>query len=355
VARFLGQIWVRFGLAIAAAVLMTAAVLAATLTVLESLGLDGPVSVIDVPLAAGLALCLPAGLGLGFWLSRAVTLPLHSMAEAAQRIAQGDLAVRAEPGRDRGEIADMVRHFNAMTDALARLERDRKATAAAVSHELRTPLTILCARLHAVADGVIAIDTAECGALLEQAEHLNRLVDDLHTLSLADAGRLPLRLAAVDLVSLARDTLARHGQRLAAHGISAEVAAELPAAWVQGDEDRLRQVLTNLIENTTRYASSGGWLEVRVGVDAGAGGEPGSVWLAVNDAGRGIDDAMLPRLFRRFGDPEHPRAPAAGGSGLGLSVVQMLVQQHGGSIAVRRSARGGASFVIHLPEAASSG
>jgi signal transduction histidine kinase len=355
VARFLGLIWFRFGLAIAAAVLMTVAALAITVGLYGGAGGSGGnawLSDEKLPLLGSLALCLPLGLALGFWLSRALTLPLRSMAEAAQRIAEGDLSVRAQPGGERGEMADMVRHFNAMTDALARLERDRKATAAAISHELRTPLTILCARLHAASDGVIELDNGACRGLLDQAEHLNRLVSDLHTLSLADAGRLSLRLAPLDLVELTRDTLQRHALRLTQHGIEAQVNTPLSSAWVDADEDRLRQVLTNLIENATRHAGSGGWLELGVHP---APGLAQALLLTVSDAGPGLPDHMRQQLTRRFGDPGHPRAPAPGGSGLGLSIVQMLVQQHGGSIAVQTSARGGVRFEIRLPLAASTG
>ncbi len=400
-ARFLGRIWVRFGLWTAATVLLTTGVLTAGAYLFAEVQFRGferelPAAVraelrqlIDtdqedspraleiytkywkgdllfgdkVSLLVGLAACLPVGLFVGFWVSRALTLPLASMAEAAQRIAQGDLAVRAEPGRESGEMAEMVRHFNDMTAALEAFERERKATTAAISHELRTPLTILRARLHAACDGVIQASPAELHQWLDQAEHLGRLVDDLHTLSMADAGRLSLHLAPVDLVALARETLQRHGPRLAQSGFAVELKADVASAIVDADADRLRQVMTNLVENALRHAQSGHWLALQVSHEPPAQGAPqaarGSAVLSISDAGPGISAAARRRLFQRFaegtpaGSGEGGRGGESGsvlaGSGLGLSIVHTLVQRHGGSIDAKVSARGGTCFTIRLP------
>lgn len=192
-ARGLDRIWVRFGLSIAATLLATVCVLGVSMTLFAEVQFRNfhktlPVPVLreledlnardleDSPraleiysqygfgdlllgerwsLLIGLIASLPFGLIAGFWVSRQVTLPVASVAQAAQMVAQGHFSVRAKAGRYRGEMADMVRDFNQMTDSLEGLERERKATAAAISHELRTPLAVLQARLHAVCDGVI--------------------------------------------------------------------------------------------------------------------------------------------------------------------------------------------------------
>ena len=388
-ARALDRIWVRFGLWIAATVMATMGILAGSVylfaeTQYRSFEGSLPEAVRaelrelvnrdeeDSPraleiygkywkgdllfgeklsLLVGLAVCLPFGLIAGFWVSRTVTLPLGSMATVAQRIAQGDLSVRAEPGSTRGEMAEMVRHFNDMTDALEAFERERKATAAAISHELRTPLTILRARLHAAVDGVIVPGESEFRQLLDQAEHLGRLVDDLHTLSMADAGRLSLHRQPMDLVALVRATLDRHAPRLSQAGFEARVVTTLPVAMIEGDEDRLRQVISNLIENALRHAPAGRWLELGVSKDADGSterGTPSMVLLTVSDAGPGLSQQARQQMFQRFSRPDHPRAKG-GGSGLGLSIVHMLVGQHGGRIGVDESARGGTRFTIGLP------
>lgn len=386
----MGRIWVRFGLWIAATVLMTVALLAASMLLFGQMQYrnfarslpPGVRQELDelvahdleespralaiyslywrgdllfgekLSLLAGLAVCLPFGLFAGFWVSRTVTLPLGSMAAAAKRIGQGDLTVRAAVPSDLGEMAEMVRRFNDMADALERFERERKVTTAAISHELRTPLTILRARLHAACDGVIVPTDAEFRHLLDQAEHLGRLVDDLHTLSMAEAGRLPLQREPLDLVELARDALDRHGMRLTQRGIEADFDAGVATAIVHGDKDRLRQVLANLIENASRHAQSGGWLQIGVH-QAAAGVAEGAVpraVLTVSDAGPGLSEAVREHMFRRFSDPHGQSSRAThGGSGLGLSIVHMLVTQHGGEVSVDASARGGTRFTISLP------
>lgn len=382
-ARPLDRIWVRFGLWIAATVLVTIGILGASvllfselqyrgfygslptnvqqeLTVLQDSDQEDSPRAMEIygqywhgdllfgekwSLLIGLLVCLPFGLAAGFWVSRFVTLPLASMAEAAQRVALGDFSVRAEPGRDRGEMADMVNDFNHMTDALEQLERERKATAAAVSHELRTPLAVLRARLHAVCDGVIPADGAEFRGLLDQVEHLGRLVDDLHMLSMADAGGLSLQNQAVDLAALVQDTVDGYASRLAEHGIVPELDIGRAQAWVHADPDRMRQVISNLTENVLRYARDGAWLGLRLRSDAATG----MVVLTISDAGTGLPADVRQNLFQRFQRSDHSRSRATGGSGLGLSIVHMLVVRQGGSVAVDRSARGGTRFTICLP------
>ena len=288
----------------------------------------------------GLVVCLPIGLGVGFWVSRIVTLPLASMAEAAQRVAVGDFSVRAEPGRAKGEIVGMVRDFNLMIDALEGLERDRKATAAAVSHELRTPLAVLRARLHAVCDGVIDANEAEFRRLLGEVEHLGRLVDDLHTLSVAEAGRLSLQREALELGALVEDTLTGMEPRIAERGMVLEWVPAKSDVWVRLDRDRMRQVLTNLLENVVRHASQGGWLQVAMAV------EGDEAVLSVADDGPGLPDDMRHNPFRRFQKPLHGHTE---GVGLGLSIVQALVMQQGGQVSAADRPGGGTVFTVHLP------
>ncbi len=384
-ARGLSRIWVRFGLAIAATVLVTMAVLGTSVVLssqwqyrnfqsklppnvreeidtLQRADLQSSPRALEIysrywggdPLFGekwtliSLLVCLPFGLVGGFWVSRQLTQPLASMAEAAQRIALGDFSVRAEPVRVHGEMAEMVRHFNQMTDALEQLERERKATAAAISHELRTPLAVLRARLHAVCDGVIPADLQESGKLLEQVEHLGRLVDDLHTLSMADAGRLSLQIQELDLVALARDTLADYASRLALHQIKADLRSAQAQVLVHADKDRMRQVLLNLVENALRHAHVGGWLEVALQPQTDADGKRWAL-LSVSDAGPGLPEDVRRHVFQRFQRCDNSRSRATGGSGLGLSIVHTLVARQGGSISVAVSARGGTCFTVRLP------
>lgn len=377
-ARGLDRIWIRFGLIIAATVLVTMAILGASvfaiaeyqyrsfyrtlpsgvqheLDALNDQDLEDSPRAVEIygqywkgdllfgekwSLVIGLVVCLPFGLIGGLWVSRIVTLPVASVAEAARRIAQGDLAVRAEAGKHGGEMSDMVRDFNRMTDALEALERERKATAAAMSHELRTPLAVLRARLHAICDGVIPSDAAENRKLLQQVEHLARLVGDLHTLSVADAGRLSMHDEEVDLVALLDDVLAMHATHIADHGIQAELHTAVDRLDIRLDPDRMRQVMTNLVENALRHAADGGWLALGVAL------EHGHAVVTVSDDGPGLPETVRRNLFQRF-----QRPPQAGtdGTGLGLSIVHMLVMLQGGTVEAGASARGGTCFTVRLP------
>ncbi|KAF1047901.1 MAG: Signal transduction histidine-protein kinase BaeS [Xylophilus sp.] len=376
----LDKIWVRFGLSVAATVLATMALLAVSVAVfsewqyrdfyrtlpqavqvelddLEDRDLEDSPRAMQIygqywrgdllfgekwSLVVGLVVCLPFGLAVGFWVSRLVTLPVASVAEAATRVATGDFSVRAQAGRYGGEMGEMVRHFNEMTDALEASERERRATAASISHELRTPLAVLRARLHAIVDGVIEADAAEFRTLLDQVEYLGRLVGDLHTLSMADAGQLSLRHDHVDLAALVREVAASHAARLADHGMALELQApdRDGAATIEADPDRMRQIVVNLIENALRHAGAGGWLGVGVAVQGR------SAVLTVSDAGPGLPQRMRARPFERF---QHAPGQRSEGSGLGLSIVHALTVRQGGTIEAGASERGGARFTVTFP------
>ncbi|WP_370678535.1 sensor histidine kinase [Comamonas sp. GB3 AK4-5] len=375
--RLLDRIWVRFGLAVAVAIAVTLAVLTTSLLLFWKLeearfyrtlpaevrveydqlvaqGLDEGPRAMQIygeywrgdpwgserfALLFALMLGLPFGLATGFWVSRLVTQPLASMAEAATRVAVGDFAVRAEGGHARGEMAEMVRDFNHMIDSLEALDRERRMTVASLSHELRTPLAVLSARLHAIVDGVIPGSDEEMKGLLQQSLHLGRLVTDLHTISLVSAGRLSLHSERLDLANLVQEELARFDTRLQEKGFEVDIQLPADAVPVRADLNRMRQIVGNLLENCLRYAVSGRWIGVVLTT------RDGQVTLEFSDAGPGLPDTMRERPFQRF-----PNQPGGrhNGSGLGLSIVQSLVELQGGRVEVGTSARGGACIRIHF-------
>lgn len=375
--RLLDRIWVRFGLTVAVAIAVTLAVLSTSLLVfwrleegkfyralpvevrveydeLVAQGLDEGPRAMQIygeywhgdpwgserfALVFALMLGLPFGLATGFWASRLVTKPLASMAEAATRVAEGDLSVRADGGHARGEMAEMVRGFNHMIDSLEALDRERRVTVASLSHELRTPLAVLSARLHAIVDGVIPGSEEEMQGLLQQSLHLGRLVTDLHTISLASAGRLSLHCERLDMVGLVQEELERFGTRLKGKGFEVDIRLPAEAVLVQVDQSRMQQIIGNLLENCLRYAGSGRWIGVVLTA------ESGRATLEFSDAGPGLPDTMRERPFQRF-----PNQPGGrhNGSGLGLSIVQTLVELQGGHVEVDTSARGGACVRVHF-------
>ena len=244
----------------------------------------------------------------------------------------------------------MIEAFNGMVDSLETLEAERLATAASISYELRTPLTVLQARLHAICDGVIDGGPAEMKTLLAQVEHLGRLVGDLHTLSMADAGQLSLRRERIDLATLVGEVVDELRPQLQ-HSQMA-LSLELPmqdgngSTDIRADADRLRQITTNLINNALRHASSGHWLGVKVQTTQDAQGETW-VKLDISDAGPGLAVDLQDRPFQRFA--QVPGKRRREGSGLGLSIVKALVTSQGGTVSTGPSERGGALFTVQFP------
>lgn len=384
----LNRIWVRFGLWITAAVLLAIASLAigvlafselqyrefyrhlpspvkSELETLKSQDLEDSPRALQIyseywegdrlfgekwSLVIGLAVSLPFGMAVGFWISRRITSPLASMVEVAARVERGDLSFRAVKGHAHGEMAEMIDAFNGMVNSLEALEAERLATAASISHELRTPLTVLQARLHAICDGVIESDQAEMKTLLAQVEHLGRLVDDLHTLSMADAGQLSLRKERIDLATLVGNVVEELHPQLQKQDMT--LSLDLPmqegdgSTDIRADTDRLRQITTNLISNVLCHASSGQWLGIRVFTDKDLHEQPW-VTLEVSDAGPGLAIDMQDRPFQRFA--QVPGKRRREGSGLGLSIVKALVISQGGTVSTGTSERGGALFTVRFP------
>lgn len=272
--------------------------------------------------------------------------PLSAVSRAARQVAGGDLSARAllpvgEQRRLRyvrnDEAARLVHDFNAMAASLERLETERQATAATIAHELRTPLAVLQARLAALRDGVFALDAREVQLLAQQTDLLARLVEDLRTLSLADAGKLTLYPHTCDLSALVKDVVESFEPRAAAKGVRLEVCvAEMTLI---GDAARLRQVVANLLDNALRFAPEAGSVEVRLQKD-----EVG-VSLLVRDTGLGFGESDRVRVFERFYGADADRS----GSGLGLTIVRSLVELHGGRVEAMNAPEGGALLQVSLP------
>ncbi|MFC5846765.1 sensor histidine kinase [Deinococcus petrolearius] len=304
-------------------------------------------SLVQVGLVAALA-----SAALAFWLSRRLARPITAVSQAARRLAQGDLAVRA-PWPPSGsqmpwasgerEIIDLARSFNEMAEGLQALERERQQAVADIAHELRTPIAVMQARLDALEDGVYPLNTDQIALLSTQTQLLTRLVGDLRTLTLADAGRLALKLRDTELGHLAAEVVGGLQDQAARQGVQLDVLA--PSAPLRADPDRVRQVVTNLVENALRHARA----QVRVQVEPGEG----AVTLLVDDDGSGIPVGSREAVFTRFTRLDESRARDTGGSGLGLAIVQALAQAHGGAARAEESPLGGARLSVTFPYAQS--
>ena len=226
-----------------------------------------------------------------------------------------------------------------MAERLDRSREDRRALLADVTHELRTPLTVVAGGIEAMLDGVHPMDEDHLAPLLAETAVMDRLLDDLRTLSLAEAGALPLHRELVDLRSLADEVVAAHRPRAEAGGVTLGATGDRPVV-TSVDPVRVREILGNLVANAVRHTPAGGTVTVEVGTDGG------EALLVVRDTGEGIAAADLPRVFDRF----HRRADS-GGSGLGLAIVRDLAAAHGGSVAVESDGvQGrGSTFRVRLP------
>jgi signal transduction histidine kinase len=284
-----------------------------------------------------------AGMIAGVILSRMLSAPLQALAAGARAIAGRDLAHRV-PVRGSAEMRIVAESFNEMAGQLEQAEALRRQLLTDVAHELRNPVHVLRGNLQAILDGVYPLNEEELSRLLGQTEHLARLVNDLHELSLAEAHQLPLHKRPVDLGELTKDAVAVFRPLAAAQGIDlrVELLGAPPVAEV--DPDRVRQTLQNLLSNALRHTPAGG--HIRVSVTARAV----QAEIAVSDSGVGIAPEHLPQVFNRFFRTDGARDRESGGAGLGLAIAKAIVEAHGGALRAESAGLGrGSTFVVTLP------
>jgi len=263
--------------------------------------------------------------------------PVDDLLGAAERLGRGDYDVRVTPGGPR-ELRMLGDTINDVAVRLASSEEQRRRFLADVTHELRTPLAVLQSGIEAQIDGIHPRDERHLGSLLEETQVLGRLVDDLHTLALADAGRLALHYERTHPSALVADAVDGHATLAARKGVAvvSSVADDVPEVDV--DPSRIRQVLANLLSNAVRHTPAGGEVGVRVTA------EGDDVRFVVVDSGPGFPADSLATVFDRF-----TRSADSRGSGLGLSIARDLVVTHGGSISAANADTGGAAIGFTVP------
>jgi two-component system sensor histidine kinase BaeS len=274
-------------------------------------------------------------------LARHFTRPLRQLSRAAHRLTQQQYDIEVDSGR-RDEFGALARDIGELSRTLAQNTTARQRWFADISHELRTPLAVLSGEIDAVLDGVRPLERERIVSLQQEVLHLQRLVDDLYVLARADLGALHYRKHAFDLAALLRERVDAAQPGFAQGGL--HVDAQLPGRFeFVGDEDRLQQLVDNLLANSCRYTATGG--TVRVALAA----QGRQAEIVVEDSAPGVPEAALPKLFDHLFRVDAARSRAAGGAGLGLAIGKRIVEAHGGHIAATHSALGGLRITVRLP------
>jgi signal transduction histidine kinase len=282
---------------------------------------------------------------LGVVLAQSLTQPLQELKDATQAMSRGQLG-RQVPIRTRDELGELAESFNTMSVKLAHENQLRRQMTADIAHDLRTPLSVLSGYIEAMRDGVLKPQPERFETMYHEIEHLKHLVEDLRTLSLADAGELPLQLQPLqpgDLLKRAQEFF-RHPAELLLVELSVEVEQGLPD--LMADVERMMQVMENIISNALRYSQPGEAIELK------AAAREGGVVLIVQDHGKGISPEDLPNIFNRFYRGDKARSVDQEESGLGLAIARAIVQAHGGEISVESKLGAGTTFTIYLPQSA---
>jgi signal transduction histidine kinase len=294
------------------------------------------------PLAIAAAAIAAAAILTTLLLSRRLLGPVEQLTAAATAMTAGDLARRVIV-RGSDEIATLSASFNAMADALGRAQHLRQTMTGDIAHEFRTPLTNIRCTVESLADGMIDASPDVFASMQEEIQLLQRMIDDLQDLALADLGELRLHRATIDPAHAAAASVRAMEREATARGVDL-VARTSAVVAILADGDRVQQVLRNLIRNAIVHTPRGGVVVVSV---AAAG--PDAVAFTVQDTGSGIAAEHLPELFQRFYRVDSSRSRDTGGAGLGLAIVQSLALAHGGRVAVSSVPGKGSEFRVILP------
>mgnify|MGYP003602257928 CR=1 FL=1 len=279
---------------------------------------------------------------LSLTISQRILGPVGELTKAAHRMQSGDLRQRVHV-QSQDELGALAQAFNAMADGLAETEDLRRHLINDVAHELRTPLSNVCGYLEAMNDGVTEPTPSIIESLYEEAMLLQRLVEDLQELALAEAGQLKLASQPTAIGDIITKTANAHRTAASEKDIQIviDLAPGLPA--VRADRARISQVLRNLLDNAITHTPPGG----QITITARQSGT--YVEVSVHDTGSGISYEHLPYVFDRFYRADPSRARATGGAGLGLAIVKQLVEAHGGRAWVRSTVGQGSTFLFTVP------
>lgn len=287
------------------------------------------------------------GMIFSYWLSGVLTLPLKKLIAAIERVSQGELNVQV-PVNSKDEYGKVAQTFNDMTLRLREAEDARRRLVADVAHELRTPLSIMQLKLENAQQTGQHVPPEMLLRLHDEVIRLGLLVEDLHVLSLAEAGRLALDCKPLDLSARLEQIVDDVKMEAEENGLEIRFSSNTRPVTVMGDARRLTQVFINLLTNAIRYTPEGGQISVDL-EDKVLDRNAVYTCVSVKDTGIGIPPEELVHLFDRFYRVEKARSRHTGGAGLGLAIAHQFVRAHGGFIRVVSEPGQGTTFIVYLP------
>ena len=279
---------------------------------------------------------------LGLVLSRYLTRPIRELTAATRAVADGDLE-QVVPVRSEDELGELAESFNRMNQELARSQNVRRQMTADIAHELRTPLSVILGHADGIHDGVLPLSVETVDIIRDEATRLERLIDDLRTLSLSDAGELSLDKETLSPQKLLNDVRQLFNPRALKQNVTLNVVADENIPNIHADHARMLQVLGNLIENALRYTPQNG------SITLSAQQTDGNIQLSVRDSGEGLPSEQAAHIFDRFYRVDPSRQRESGGSGLGLAISKSIVESHGGKIWAESKEGEGLKVFISLP------
>jgi two-component system sensor histidine kinase BaeS len=291
-------------------------------------------------IAAGVAIAL--SLALTLWLSSRLLRPIQSLKQVAASLSEGDLSRRVDVQGD-DEMATLGRTFNKMAASLENAEANRRSMTADIAHELRTPLAVQRAHLEALQDGVYPATSENLEPIIEQNLLLTRLVDDLGTLALVDAGQLQIERIPTNIFILLERIIERFLPQSSDKKIELQFSSQGECQPVALDPGRFEQILVNLFSNAIRYTPDGGWMKINLECS------PYQALITVHDNGPGLPEEDIPRIFERFYRVDPSRTRSEGGTGLGLAIARQLAEAQGGTLTAANHPDGGAIFSLCFP------
>ena len=276
--------------------------------------------------------------------SRHLLRPIRLLADATKALTQRNFGVRINV-QSSDELGNLAERFNFMAKKMEDYEQNQLQWLSDISHELRTPLSVLIGEIEALQDGVRKADERSLKSLCEEAKHLEKLVNDLHTLSLAEAGALSTKMVSMKPVSILSQAIYHFQNRIENSGMSLDLRMEPNGDELKmmGDPHRLVQLFSNLIENALVHAEKPGRLIIK------QNHIKDKIYIIFEDTGPGVPEEALPRLFERLYRADSSRSRSTGGSGLGLAICKSIVGSHNGTIQAQNGDEGGLKIEIMLP------